>query len=176
MFDIAGTGIKQSVGWVKADDGFLVLDRNGNGSIDSGTELFGDATRLANGQKAVDGFAALAELDANHDGRVDAADASFTSLRVWRDLNQDGVSQTAELATLASLGIAALNVGDTSHSTVLANGNRIADIGTYVKTGGELGSLGETAQSADVDLAVDTFHSQFSDPLDTGSVASLPDM
>jgi hypothetical protein len=176
LFDIVGTGIKQSVGWVKADDGFLVLDRNGNGSIDSGAELFGDATVLANGQKAVDGFAALAERDSNHDGKVDAADASFASLRVWRDANQDGVSQASELATLASLGIAALNVGDTSHSTVLANGNRIADIGSYVKTGGQLGGLGETAQSADVDLAVDTFHSQFADPLDTGSVANLPDM
>jgi len=81
----------------------------------------------------------------------------FADLRVWRDLNQDGVSQASELSTLGSLGIAALNVGNTSHSTVLSNGNRIADVGTYVKTTGELGGLGETAQSAEVDLAVDTF-------------------
>ena len=58
MFDISGTGIQQSVGWIKPDDGFLVRDLNGNGLIDSGAELFGDATTLANGQTAADGFAA----------------------------------------------------------------------------------------------------------------------
>ena len=63
MFDMAGTGVQQSVGWVAADDGFLVRDLNGNGLIDSGTELFGDATTLSNGTKAADGFAALADLD-----------------------------------------------------------------------------------------------------------------
>ena len=70
-----------------------MLDRNGNGSIDNGTELFGDATPLldADGNvigKAADGFEALAAQDTNGDGTVNSQDANFTNLRVWQDLNQ----------------------------------------------------------------------------------------
>jgi hypothetical protein len=162
MFDITGTGVLQSVGWVGADDGFLVRDLNSNGLIDSGAELFGDATQLANGQRASDGFAALADLDENQDGVVNAADAAFSSLRVWRDLDQDGVTDAGELLTLTALGITGLNVASTSHSQTLANGNQIADLGTYIRSDGQVGTLGQTA---DVNLAVDTFTSQFADTL-----------
>ena len=130
--------------------------------IDSGPDLFGDATQLANGQRASDGFAALADLDANQDGVVNAADAAFASLRVWRDLDQDGVTDAGELLTLAALGITGLNVASTSHSQTLANGNQIADLGTYIRSDGQVGTLGQTA---DVNLAVDTFTSQFADTL-----------
>ena len=177
MFDHDGDGIKESSGWIQGDDGFLVLDRNGNGTIDSGGELFGDATYLANGQKAVDGFAALADLDTNQDGQVNANDAAFADLRVWSDLNQDGISQSNELLTLGSLNIVGLNVADTSHSQVLANGNRLADLGTYVKGTGEAGGMGEVGQSADIDLAVDTFTTQFTDTLPISDEAEAqPDM
>ena len=177
MFDHDGDGIKESSGWITSDDGFLVLDRNGNGTIDSGGELFGDATYLANGQKAVDGFAALADLDTNQDGQVNANDAAFADLRVWRDLNQDGISQSNELLSLGSLNIVGLNVADTSHSQVLANGNRLADLGTYVKGTGEAGGMGAVGQTADIDLAVDTFTSQFTDTLPISEEAEgLPNM
>ena len=174
MFDISGSGVQQSVGWVAADDGFLVRDLNSNGLIDSGTELFGDATTLANGTKSTDGFAALADLDANQDGVVNASDAAFSQLRVWRDLDQDGVTDAGELQTLASLGVAGLNVAATSHTQTLTNGNEIADLGTFIKADGQVGTLGQTA---DVNLAVDTFTSQFTDTLPvSGAVLPLPDM
>ena len=174
MFDMAGAGVQQSVGWVNADDGFLVRDLNGNGLIDSGAELFGDATTLANGTKATDGFAALADLDANHDGVVNASDAAFSQLRVWRDLNQNGITDAGELQTLASLGIVGMNVATTSHSQTLTNGNEIADLGTFIKSDGQVGTLGQTA---DVNLAVDTFTSQFTDSLPVSdAVLPLPDM
>ncbi len=63
LFDHDGDGIKHASGWVKPDDGFLVLDRNGNGRIDDGGQLFGADTILANGRKATSGFEAL---DASH--------------------------------------------------------------------------------------------------------------
>lgn len=63
FFDHNGTGVKTSTGWLKGDDGFLVFDRNGNGTIDNGRELFGDATALYTGGTAVDGFAALRQED-----------------------------------------------------------------------------------------------------------------
>lgn len=107
LFDHDGDGVRSGTGWVSGDDGFLVLDRNGNGQIDNGRELFGDSTPLAAGGTALDGFAALAQEDTNADGRVDSLDANWSNLRVWRDLNQDGVSQAGELFTLGSLGITA---------------------------------------------------------------------
>jgi hypothetical protein len=77
---IKTTGIQRAVGWINPDDGFLARDLNGNGLIDSGAELFGAATTLSNGTKAADGFAALADLDLNHDGVVNASDAAFSQL------------------------------------------------------------------------------------------------
>jgi len=91
MFDHDGDGVKAKSGWIKPDDGLLVLDRNGNGTIDNGGELFGDSTRKQDGTLAKDGFDALADLDSNGDGVVDANDERFAELRVWRDLNSDGI-------------------------------------------------------------------------------------
>ena len=177
LFDQTGSGVKMGTGWVSADDGFLALDRNGNGLIDSGRELFGDSTFKSDGQLASDGFDALHELDSNQNGMVDAADALFGSLRVWRDLNQDGISQNGELFTLGQLGIASINVSSSANNQTLANGNQIADLGTYTKTDGSTGTTAEvTGNLADINLAVDTFHRQFSTHPDTSAVAHLPDM
>ncbi|MDP2831692.1 MAG: calcium-binding protein [Pseudomonadota bacterium] len=177
LFDHDGDGVKTSTGWVKPDDGFLVLDRNGNGVIDSGRELFGDSTPLSTGGNAADGFAALAQEDTNLDGKVDAADTRFANLRIWRDLNQDGISQAGELTTLAANNIASLTVAKTENFTLLGNGNVIADLGAYTKTDGTTATLGETAQLGDIDLAENTFISQFTDsvPL-TAEAQALPDM
>ncbi|WAR43265.1 calcium-binding protein [Methylomonas rapida] len=176
-FDHNADGVKTATGWISADDAFLVLDKNANGSIDNGRELFGDAYIKSNGQLAADGFDALRDLDGNGDGVVDASDAQFVNLRLWRDLNQDGVSQANELFTLSSQNVAAINVGSSEHSQILANGNQLADTGTFIKTDGSSGTLGEvTGNLGDINLAQDTFHSQFADRLDTSAVADLPDM
>jgi len=155
----------------------LILDRNGNGLIDSGRELFGDATINSDGTRAADGFAALADLDSNADGTVSSLDAQFADLRVWRDLNQDGISQSGELFTLNALGIAAINVAKTANNQTLTSGNQIADLGTYTRSDGSVGTSGTvTDKLADINLAGDTFHRQFTDTLDTRAVATLPDM
>jgi hypothetical protein len=99
LFDHDGDGIKTGTGWLKGDDAWLVRDLNGNGTIDTGAEMFGDQTVLANGNKATSGLQALAALDSNGDGQINASDAAFSELKIWQDLNQDGVSQTNELKT-----------------------------------------------------------------------------
>jgi hypothetical protein len=104
-FDHNADGVRTGTAWVGRDDGLLVWDRDGNGAIDSGRELFGNNTLLANGQTAADGWAALRDLDLNGDGVLDLADAAFAELRVWRDLDQDGTSDEGELFTLEALGI-----------------------------------------------------------------------
>lgn len=112
MFDLGGTGTPQRWSWPLAGtgDGWLVWDRNGNGQIDDGTELFGNAVLLPDGSRARNGFVALAQLDANRDGLVDERDPLFSSLRVWIDTTRDGHSEAAELFSLESLGINAISV------------------------------------------------------------------
>ena len=130
LFDHDGDGIRTASGWVASDDGLLVVDRNGDGIINDGKELFGDSSVLKDGTKAAHGYAALAEYDSNGDGVVDAKDADFDKLRVWRDLNQDGVSQKEELFTLEEVGVQSLNVAYQDTNQNLGNGNRLAQEGS----------------------------------------------
>lgn len=121
--DHDGNSFAGESGWVGKDDGLLVLDKNGNGTIDNGSELFGNNTALQEGGKA-NGFAALADLDSNADGKIDSKDAAFASLKVWKDSNGDGVTQAGELLTLAEdAGVASLATGFTAKGSVDANGD-----------------------------------------------------
>lgn len=98
LYDILGVGSAMQVGWPDSPYvGWLALDRNGNGRIDDGTELFGNATQLIDGARAKNGFEALHELDTNHDGQLDARDSLFTRLVLWFDRMRDGVSTDDEL-------------------------------------------------------------------------------
>jgi hypothetical protein len=109
-FDINGLGRTLRVAWPSdPDDAFLVLDRNGNGVVDNGTELFGNTMRLRDGRVASHGYQALAELDANGDGWVDSPDPAFASLRLWQDRNRNGASEEGELAPLRAYGILRLS-------------------------------------------------------------------
>jgi len=110
-FDHDANGFAEKTGWVASDDGLLVWDRNGDGIINNGKELFGDQTILKSGTKAANGFQALADLDDNKDGKIDANDSAFGQLKVWRDFDGDGYSSIDELYTLNELGITALNTG-----------------------------------------------------------------
>lgn len=171
LFDHNGDGIRTGTGWVKADDALLVLDRNGNGSIDGGAELFGVDTVLANGSKATDGFAALRDLDSNGDGIFNNADAQFANVRVWRDLDQDGVSDNGELMSLADTGIASIALNATAGSTALAGGNTQTATATFTRTDGSTGT------AANLDLASNAFYREFTDSVEiSAEAAALPDM
>jgi hypothetical protein len=115
-FDLDASGQAEEIGWTAAGvrDGFLCLDRNHDGAITDGRELFGQVTPLANGQPAKVGYAAMAELDSpalggNGDGFLGPEDAAFQDLCVWVDNDHDGVSQPAEILTLAAAGIVRLD-------------------------------------------------------------------
>lgn len=110
MFDINGLGRVFWVGWpADSGDAWLALDRNGNGRIDSGAELFGNATILSNGRAAADGYRALAELDSNGDGGVSSNDFRFTELVLWIDANRNGIGEAAELVPISNTGIVFLS-------------------------------------------------------------------
>ena len=139
FFDHNADGFAERTGWVGVDDGLLVRDRDGNGLIDTGRELLGNHTLRPNGTEAANGFQALADLDANGDGKIDASDPAFASLRVWRDADGDGVSTSAELRTLADVGVRSLSTSYGDSSMVDAQGNAHLQIGTFQRTNGTLG-------------------------------------
>jgi Ca2+-binding RTX toxin-like protein len=178
LFDHDADGIKTGTGWVKPDDGWLVLDRNGNGTIDSGRELFGVDTLKSNGTLAKDGFDALKDFDANNDGKITSTDSAFSNLRIWRDLNQDGISQAGELSSLSSNSIVSIGVNASAVRNDLGNGNIQTAAGTFTRSNGTTGTTGETdSATANLDLLVNTFYREFTDHITlTDQAKALPEL
>ncbi len=111
-FDLFGEGASIGTDWVSARTPWLVLDRNQDDEISDGSELFGSMTLLSNGQRANNGFEALAALDADQDGWITARDPAFTHLQLWSDTDQDRRSSDAELRSLADFHLEAIELSN----------------------------------------------------------------
>jgi len=119
-FDIDGDGVIDHISWTARDstNAWLVLDRNNNGKIDNGTELFGNVTVQTTPPTGEErnGFLALSEYDkpangGNGDGLISLGDSIFNSLRLWQDSNHNGVSEAPELKPLTILGVNRIECG-----------------------------------------------------------------
>lgn len=150
-FDLDADGIPELVAWTEqdSDDAFLVMDRNGNGQIDSGAELFGNATPVyADGSGGtINGFEALKFLESlsygqsRRDATIDARDVPFGRLMLWRDANHNGISEPDELASAASAGIAAIDTGYKEKKRIDRNRNEFRQKGQLTWSDGAVAPL-----------------------------------
>ena len=142
-FDLDGNGFAERINWIQGDDALLVLDKNGDGVINDGNELFGDRYRLANGKLARFGFEALMEQDTNGDKVIDDKDANYSRLQVWQDVNQNGISEKEELRSLSQAGVAAIQL---NYQKSQLGGHEEVIFGNsakFIKTNGETGDATE---------------------------------
>lgn len=132
-FDMASTGVPARMSWTAAgsDDAWLILDRNGDGRVSNGSELFGNATPQPEPPIGINknGFNALAEYDknlngGNNDGLINKSDAVFSSLKLWQDFNHNGQSEAPELHTLKQLGLKTLSLDYKQSKRIDEFGNR----------------------------------------------------
>ena len=171
LFDHDADGVKTGTGWVAAGDGLVVRDINKNGQIDSGREIFGDNTLLVNGQKAKDAFEAIADLDTNKDGKVDAKDSAFNELKIWNDKNQNGISEASELKTLTELGITSISTqASITGVQNSANGNVEIGFSSFERADGSTGNSGAFS------FVGNPVNSEFTDTVDTSLVMDIPNI
>jgi Ca2+-binding RTX toxin-like protein len=136
-FDMNGDGQVQTIAWTTGEDGILVMDLDGSGTIDSGREIFSPDF---NGGSFANALQALESIDGNADGVIDANDAAFADLLVWVDADSDGVTDAGELMTLAQVGISSINLGTTAGGAAI-DGQSVLATGTLAYTNGDVGSF-----------------------------------
>jgi hypothetical protein len=147
-FDLDADGTPELVAWTRAgsDDAFLAIDRNGNGRIDDGSELFGNHAPVygGSGATAANGFEVLKFLDSLAtdvsrvpDGRLDIRDPVFSVLLLWRDLNHNGISEPSELTRVVDEGIVAISTDYRIGKKVDRFGNEFRQVGRLLWSDGE---------------------------------------
>jgi hypothetical protein len=137
-FDIDADGTREWITWLGRGEplAFLALDRNANGNIDNGAELFGTATPLQSRVTAANGFEALKDYDANMDGVVDDRDPVWPRLLLWQDSNHNGVAEPNEISDVAATGVTGLHTFYRETRRTDSNGNAFRYIGLLVTNAG----------------------------------------
>jgi hypothetical protein len=139
-YDLTGDGVTEQTGTATGGDAFLALDRNGNGQVDGGNELFGDQ------HGASDGFAELAKYDMNGDGLIDKYDPIFDKLLLFQDLNLDGQSSDDELSTLQDHGIESISVRSNPIEEYI-NAHRLIAESSFTRSDGSTGRVADAVFS-----------------------------
>ncbi|MDD3595660.1 calcium-binding protein [Sulfuricurvum sp.] len=152
-FDYDGDGNREHTAWAQKGDAMLVVDLNQDGSINDGSEHFGNYTKLPDGTRAKNGYEALAQYDTNGDRIIDRRDEAFGNLLLWQDSNQNAKSEEGELTNIQVSGITAIYLDNENGITFeqsSENGNIILNETNYVSKNG-------TGIMRDVGFAFDPF-------------------
>ncbi|GEM_PF-1684585 len=169
FFDHDGNQFAEKTGWVGKDDGLLVADRNHDGLIENGNELFGNNTILQNGKTASNGYEALREYDSNNDGVIDQQDDRWSELHVWQDKNSNAKVDEGELFSLEKVGIKSINTLYSEIKTSDQQGNMHTQQSDFTWADGSSG------QTADVWFTLDKSRTKYKGDADINSdVLSLP--
>lgn len=142
-FDLDNNGFAEKTAWISKDKGFLAYDRNGNGIIDNGSELFGDSVIMSDGRKSEHGFEALADFDSDKDGDIDKDDAKFKELLVWKDTEKNGRTDAGELHTLEELGIESISLTTENRNHTTDSGTIITDSAVVKRKDGKMLEIAE---------------------------------
>ncbi len=163
FFDHNGDKIAFKSSWVNSSDGILARDIDGDGAITSGAELFGNFTKLKNGELAKNGAQALKDLDDNNDGIFDSNDKAFNEILVWQDKNSDGISQKNELKTLNEHNIKSIDLEFMADNTALDKDNKQILIGSFSTN---ISNESKNNLASDIDFSVDTIQRNILDDTD----------
>jgi hypothetical protein len=140
-YDLNEDQVLEQVSWLNAGYGFLALDRDSSGAIDSSREI----SFVQDRPGAKTDLEGLRAYDTNADGEFSAADARFAEFKIWQDVNGDGRSDAQELKSLQQLGIASLSLAGAATGKTLANssGNVIVNTALFTRTDGTKGLVGD---------------------------------
>ncbi|MDD6925160.1 MAG: DUF2974 domain-containing protein, partial [Campylobacteraceae bacterium] len=131
FFDHNGDEIAFKSSWINSSDGILARDIDGDGKITSGAELFGNFTRLKNGELAKNGAEALKDLDDNNDGIIYSNDKAFNEILIWQDFNSNAKAESGELKSPSEHGIKSINLEFLDDNTALDKDNKQILIGSF---------------------------------------------
>ena len=163
FFDHNGDKVAFKSSWVNSSDGILVRDIDGDGKITSGAELFGNFTRLKNGELAKNGAQALKDLDDNNDGILYSNDKAFNEILIWQDKNSDGISQKNELKTLREHNIKSIDLEFLDDNKALDKDNKQILIGSFSRN---IINESKSNLASDIDFSVDTIQRNILDDTD----------
>ncbi|CZF77825.1 calcium-binding protein [Grimontia marina] len=147
-FDIDSDLFSERVAWIDPDDGIIVTDVNNDGLIQDADEIIGSAARS--------GFEQLSNHDDDQNGLIDIRDSVYAELRIWRDINQDGKSNTTELYTLESLGVVSINLNPSYINKSTPQGNDIVSVTEVIFVDGL------SSNAFEVSLAVNDSDTEYS--------------
>lgn len=135
-FDVDNDGFREQTGWISKNEAILAIDKNGNGKIDNQSEMFGSTDST--------GFEDLRAIDSNGDGIINSQDADFNKIRLWQDLNENGVTEEGELKTLTESGIQSIYTNSYKINAI-DNNNIVTEKSTVQYTDGTTKDLYDVA-------------------------------
>ncbi|MBO3659067.1 hypothetical protein J5N55_13385, partial [Acinetobacter haemolyticus] len=169
-FDLDNNGLLEKTGWIGGNDAFLALDLNNDKIINNGSELFGNNTKITDGNYAKNGYEALKQYDENNDGKIDAEDSIWSKLVLWQDLDGNGESSENEIIKVEDSGLKSISLNYNESNFIDVEGNAHKQQSTVEWQNGT------TTKSADVWFATQLTHTIYTSSVIDQNILVLPNV